>query len=104
MIEEPAASHPTYWLTTLELDPGQAPAPETIRRRLAAEAIEARLLWKPLHLQPLYRHNRCIHWGHAERRFERGLCLPSGSQLAAEAQDHICETIAACFEQAADLG
>ena len=50
--------------------------------KLDAEDIEARRLWKPMHLQPVFRSRRAFLSGHAQRLFERGLALPSGSSLS----------------------
>jgi pyridoxal phosphate-dependent aminotransferase EpsN len=70
------------WLTCLTLDPEQAGAsPDEIRLALEAEEIEARPLWKPLHLQPAFAHCRVRGGEVAARLFARGLCLPSGSAL-----------------------
>jgi dTDP-4-amino-4,6-dideoxygalactose transaminase len=72
----------TRWLTCLTLDPAEARAtPEAVRLALEAEEIEARPLWKPLHLQPAFSGCRSRGGTVAERLFERGLCLPSGSAL-----------------------
>jgi pyridoxal phosphate-dependent aminotransferase EpsN len=48
---------------------------------LAAADIEARPLWKPMHLQPVFRGARSVGGRIAEELFERGVCLPSGSNL-----------------------
>ena len=72
----------TRWLTCILVDPEQFGADrETVRLALEAEAIEARPVWKPMHLQPVFAH--CDRFGGevAEDLFNRGLCLPSGSNL-----------------------
>jgi pyridoxal phosphate-dependent aminotransferase EpsN len=72
----------TRWLTCLTLDPAKARAtPEAVRLALETEEIEARPLWKPLHLQPAFSGCRSRGGEVAERLFARGLCLPSGSAL-----------------------
>ncbi len=70
------------WLTVVQIDPTEFGANvEDVRLALEAENIEARLVWKPLHLQPVFA--RCRRRGRivAEQIFHRGLCLPSGSAL-----------------------
>lgn len=51
---------------------------ETMRMALDAAGIESRPLWKPMHLQPVYKNNHCYVNGVSESLFKRGLCLPSG--------------------------
>jgi dTDP-4-amino-4,6-dideoxygalactose transaminase len=66
---------------------------ETIRRDLDAADIEARPVWKPMHLQPVFA-GREMHGGAvAERLFEQGLCLPSGSSLAPDDQDRVIDIV-----------
>ncbi len=82
MPEHPAGRS-TRWLTCITIDPQQiAATPEDIRLALEAENIEARPLWKPMHLQPVYRGCRLRGGRIAEELFQRGLCLPSGSNLS----------------------
>ncbi|TVP43095.1 MAG: aminotransferase class I/II-fold pyridoxal phosphate-dependent enzyme [Gemmatimonadales bacterium] len=91
--EAPWARH-TRWLTCLTVDATAFGAgPEDIREALQARQIEARPLWKPMHLQPLY--DACDLYGGAfgEALFRDGLCLPSGSSMTDEAQDRVLETI-----------
>lgn len=72
----------TRWLTCLTVDPEQFGADrEDLRLALEAECIEARPVWKPMHLQPVFAEYPCHGSGVAEDLFERGLCLPSGSDL-----------------------
>ena len=73
------------WLTCVTIDAGAFGADrERVRRALAAEDVEARPVWKPMHLQPVFAE--CTVFGGAVSAaiFERGLCLPSGSNLAAD--------------------
>ncbi|MDR2430086.1 MAG: DegT/DnrJ/EryC1/StrS family aminotransferase [Puniceicoccales bacterium] len=70
------------WLTHIQIDPGAAGTTrEAVLEALAAENIEARPLWKPLHMQPVFAGCRAHVNGTAERLFSRGLSLPSGSAL-----------------------
>jgi pyridoxal phosphate-dependent aminotransferase EpsN len=73
----------TRWLTTLTIDDRQFGVDrERVRLALEAEAIEARPVWKPMHLQPLYAQRATIGGSVAADLFARGLCLPSGSNLS----------------------
>lgn len=83
----------TRWLTCATVDPEQTPGRETIRLALAAEDIEARPLWKPMHMQPVFAE--CPRYGGAVGRqlFETGLCLPSGSTLTEADRNRILAAI-----------
>ena len=79
------------WLTVLTIDPALAGADrESVRRHLRARGIEARPVWKPMHLQPAYADHRTLRGEAAAKAFANGLCLPSGSALTDEEQDEIC--------------
>ena len=81
MPEAPWGRH-SRWLTTLTLDPAAFGAgPEEVRLALEAENIEARPVWKPMHLQPVFAGCARVGGAVAERLFHDGLCLPSGSNL-----------------------
>lgn len=72
----------TRWLTCVVVDPAKFGADrETIRLALEAENIEARPVWKPMHLQPVFAGGDHFGGEIAEDLFTRGLCLPSGSNL-----------------------
>ena len=62
---------------------------EPDRLAVETEDIEARPLWKPMHLQPLYASHVTFGGDVSGRLFERGLCLPSGSALTEEQQDRV---------------
>lgn len=71
-----------FWLTSVLVDPTVAGfAAEDLRLALAADNIEARPLWKPMHLQPVFAGARSVLNGTSERLFDLGLSLPSGSTL-----------------------
>ena len=55
---------------------------ENIRCNLEKQNIESRPLWKPMHLQPVFEKYPSYLNGNSENLFEKGLCLPSGSNLA----------------------
>jgi len=71
-----------FWLTCILIDPNVAGVSrETVRLRLDAANIETRMLWKPMHLQPVFKNYPYYGNGTCEYLFERGLCLPSGPTL-----------------------
>jgi len=83
-----------YWLSCLTVDVERCGAdPNALIGALEEEDIEARPLWKPLHLQPVYREARAFGGSVAERLFERGLCLPSGSDLSEPDRRRVVEVL-----------
>jgi pyridoxal phosphate-dependent aminotransferase EpsN len=84
----------THWLSCLTVDPARFGASrDDVLAALAAEDIEARPLWKPMHLQPLYRQSACFGGEVAAGLFERGLCLPSSSSLSLVDQHRVVEVV-----------
>ncbi|MGI9456396.1 MAG: DegT/DnrJ/EryC1/StrS family aminotransferase [Aeoliella sp.] len=72
----------TRWLTCLTVDPDVSGiTPSDVCQGMAADNIEARPMWKPMHMQPLYAECRVRGGEVAERIFQTGCCLPSGSNL-----------------------
>ena len=95
-LEEAPDGRSNRWLTCLTVDPEAFGADrETIRRALEAEDIEARPVWKPMHLQPVFAGCEVVGGGVAEGLFERGLCLPSGSDLSDEDRARVVEGVRA---------
>ncbi|MBD5166126.1 UDP-N-acetylbacillosamine transaminase [Helicobacter sp.] len=79
------------WLTTLRfLEPAN---PLTLVDLLAKEGIESRPLWKPMHLQPLFKDSLAFVDGTSQRLFESGICLPSGGALEKRDIDEIASLI-----------
>ena len=86
------------WLTAVLLDPAAgAPERDALRRHLAAAGIEIRPVWKPLHLQPVFRDAPRAGGAVAASLFERGLCLPSGSAMAQPEQDRAIAAVRALW-------
>jgi dTDP-4-amino-4,6-dideoxygalactose transaminase len=86
------------WLTAALLDPAEgAPERDALRRDLVATGIESRPVWKPLHLQPVFRDAPRAGGAVAASLFERGLCLPSGSGMAPPEQDRVVAAIRALW-------
>ncbi len=78
------------WLTTLILDKTN---PLDVIQALEKYNIEARLLWKPMHLQPLFKDALHVSSGVSEKLFNQGLCLPSGTQMSHDDVIYICSII-----------
>lgn len=76
------------WLTTTICD-----KPKELRQYLLEHQIESRPIWKPMHLQPLYKDCRMVGRAVSEKIFETGLCLPSGSALSLDQQGYVIERI-----------
>ena len=73
---------PNYWLTCILVDPARfGSTREDIRLALEKENIESRPLWKPMHLQPVFKDCRVRGGGVSGEIFDKGLCLPSGSSM-----------------------
>ncbi|HUP17708.1 MAG TPA: aminotransferase class I/II-fold pyridoxal phosphate-dependent enzyme [Acidimicrobiia bacterium] len=86
----------TFWLTALTVDPVMAGVDRTtLINHLGEHDIEARPVWKPMHMQPLYRENQVIRGEVSADLFERGLCLPSGSSLSGAQREQVVEAIRA---------
>ena len=84
----------TRWLTCLTIDPAAFGATrEGVRLALEAEDIEARPVWKPMHLQPVFKDCRVRGGGVSGDIFEKGLCLPSGSSLTEGDFERIVEVL-----------
>ena len=91
-LSEAPGRRSTCWLTCILLDETRiAVRPDQVRVHLEAQNIEARPVWKPMHLQPVYRDCRVIGGAVAEGLFQRGLCLPSGSALSTEGQRRVID-------------
>jgi pyridoxal phosphate-dependent aminotransferase EpsN len=86
----------TRWLTCLTC---ASPAERNrLIDTLGGANIESRPVWKPLHLQPAFARHECAGGQVSAELFERGLCLPSGSNLTSEDQGRVIELIRACLD------
>ncbi|MHA6332448.1 DegT/DnrJ/EryC1/StrS family aminotransferase [Qipengyuania sp. CAU 1752] len=93
-MPEPEGQYSTRWLTACTVDPAElGVSREDIRLMLLEHEIEARPLWKPMHMQPLFAGAPYHGAGFDERLFEQGLCLPSGSDMTDMEQDEVIERI-----------
>ncbi len=85
------------WLTVILITPEELGADrETVQEALEAENIEARPVWKPMHLQPVFKNTKCVGGEVAEDLFNRGLCLPSGTAMTQEDLDRVIAVILSC--------
>jgi Predicted pyridoxal phosphate-dependent enzyme apparently involved in regulation of cell wall biogenesis len=96
-LKEPVGYYSNRWLTTILIHPGAGISRETIRLALEKENIESRPLWKPMHLQPVFKHCSAYSTGVSARLFEEGLCLPSGSNLKPEELERLTDLIRSRF-------
>ena len=95
-MPEPDWSYSTHWLTTCTIKPRVGVDRHTLMQHLASELIEARPLWKPMHLQPVF--HGCRYFAHAnesvsDQLFDQGLCLPSGSNMSTSDVERIVDVI-----------
>jgi pyridoxal phosphate-dependent aminotransferase EpsN len=89
------------WLTCMTTDPSLfGNSREDIRLALEAENIESRPLWKPMHLQPVFKKCRVRGGAVGEDLFAGGLCLPSGSQMTLEDLGRVVSVIRSCYKKA----
>ena len=89
----------SYWLNTILIncdDPNKNK--ESLRMALEADNIESRPLWKPMHLQPIFQKYSFYGNNVAEELFEKGLCLPSGSNLTEKDKIRIKEVLINFFK------
>jgi dTDP-4-amino-4,6-dideoxygalactose transaminase len=82
------------WLACIVLDPAAVRvSPSRLIAELASEDIEARRLWKPMHLQPVFASSRSFVNGESERLFDQGVTLPSGSALQDDEIDRVTKVL-----------
>ncbi len=99
LLPEPKGYFSNRWLTTITVDPelNHGITREVIRLALEEDNIESRPLWKPMHLQPVFANSPFYGDGTSEGLFEKGLCLPSGSNLNNEDFERIFEMLRRVF-------
>lgn len=96
IVPQPEASwgSHTRWLSVFSIDPDEVPVtPEEIVRELDRENIEARPVWRPMHMQPVFAGAQTIRGDTAQRLFETGICLPSSSSLSTDEQRRVVEAV-----------
>ncbi len=100
-ITEPTSSKSNNWLTTFTINPKKSTSNRNqLIKMLSKENIESRPVWKPMHLQPLYKNNKYVNIDNNDisaELFDRGLCLPSGSSLSVKDQNRVIDIVLSCF-------
>jgi dTDP-4-amino-4,6-dideoxygalactose transaminase len=88
---EPKDFFSSRWLTALliEADKNPVVSNERIRKELGDHGMESRYLWKPMHMQPVFKDAQYVGGAVSEALFKNGLCLPSGPELSQEDIDRI---------------
>jgi len=98
-MPEPEGSRSNRWLTCMTIDPDASDVrPARVIAALEKDNIEARPLWKPLHLQPLFKGIETYGGAVAERLFARGICLPSGSSMTIGDLDRVADVVRGVLE------
>ncbi|MBR4151202.1 MAG: aminotransferase class I/II-fold pyridoxal phosphate-dependent enzyme [Firmicutes bacterium] len=91
---------PNFWLSCMLIDRGVKTGFMDVLNALAAENIESRPIWKPMHMQPFYADRDFIYVEDTpvgEDIFSRGLCLPSDIKMSEETQARVAEIIKSQF-------
>ncbi|RME84890.1 MAG: pyridoxal phosphate-dependent aminotransferase [Caldilineae bacterium] len=95
MPEAPWGGH-SRWLTVITVEPDEFGCDrEQIRLALEAANIDARPVWKPMHLQPVFAEGEVVGGAVAEDLFARGLCLPSGTAMSEQDIQRVAEVVRA---------
>ncbi len=97
------ASSSNYWLNTITLSEDAPCSTDVLREALAEEKIESRPLWKPMHLQPVFKNAPAYVNGVSEDLFKRGLCLPSGPWVTEEDLQRIVDICRSTLAKEAHL-
>lgn len=95
--EAPWGTH-TRWLSVMYLDPSELDArPIDIVKALDVENIEARPVWRPMHMQPMFADAPCVGGDVSSALFANGICLPSSSSLTERDQSQVIELVKGCL-------
>ncbi|MDB9910299.1 DegT/DnrJ/EryC1/StrS family aminotransferase [Flavobacteriales bacterium] len=97
-LDENEGSYSNFWLTTILLSENSTIDREQLRLHLEKENIESRPLWKPMHLQPVFKQCKSYVNGVSEDLFNRGLCLPSGTNISIEDLKRVVRKIKELYE------
>ena len=93
-MPEASFGRATFWLTCAVIDPTiSRTTRDDVIDRLSSDHIEARPVWKPMHLQPVFAGYRRIGGAVAESLFAGGICLPSGSNLTDADRERVVNVI-----------
>lgn len=101
MMPELANAVSTHWLSTMTINDGVDVQPMDIIEALDQHQVESRPVWKPMHLQPIFKDHaffsNCDKGSISEKLFMRGLCLPSDTNMTIEEQKEIITIIRSVF-------
>jgi len=97
-LDESVGSFSNYWLTTILIDENSAIDREQLRLHLEKDNIESRPLWKPMHLQPVFKSCKSYVNGVSGDLFNRGLCLPSGTIMTKKDLERVVNKIKELYE------
>lgn len=94
---------PNHWLSVMTIDKDSKVKPLNIMETLEKENIDSRPVWKPMHLQPVFKGYDFITAKNdgtsvSEDLFNRGVCLPSDTKMTEEEQERVIDIIKKCFE------
>ena len=92
-------SKPNFWLSCMLLDNGVKVSFMDILNKLSENGIEGRPIWKPMHMQPVFKGYDSVSTGESvcEDIFSRGLCLPSDIKMTEDEQEQVIKVIKSCF-------
>lgn len=99
----PKNTKPNHWLSVMTIDKDSKVRPLNIMETLEKENIDSRPVWKPMHLQPVFKEYDFITAKNggtsvSEDLFNRGVCLPSDTKMTEEEQERVIDIIKKCFE------
>jgi dTDP-4-amino-4,6-dideoxygalactose transaminase len=97
-LDEIEGSYSNFWLTTILLSNNSAIDREQLRLYLEKDNIESRPLWKPMHLQPVFKECKSYLNGVSEDLFNRGLCLPSDTNMTIKDLKRVVSKIKELYE------
>ncbi len=99
VFTEPSADYySNHWLSAIVINPEKTgKTREDLRLAFLEENIESRPLWKPMHLQPVFKTSPYYGGSVSENLFNNGLCLPSGSNLTNEDKERIAQVVKNIF-------
>lgn len=94
---------PNHWLSVMTIDKDSKVKPLNIMETLEKENIDSRPVWKPMHLQPVFKGYDFITAKNdgtsvSEDLFNRGVCLPSDTKMTEEEQERVIEIVKNCFK------
>lgn len=103
MQPTPKNTKPNHWLSVMTIDKDSKVKPLNIMETLEKENIDSRPVWKPMHLQPVFKEYDFITAKNdgtsvSEDLFNRGVCLPSDTKMTEEEQERVIDIIKKCFE------